>query len=78
MTTTIEAIYEQGVLRPLTPLALSEGQQVQVFLATEEAVGGQNTASILAEIAALPMETPVDASTSRNHDQVLYGTTDQP
>ncbi len=34
MTTTITAIYEQGVLRPLTPLALPERAQVQVQIIT--------------------------------------------
>ena len=36
MTTTIEAIYENGVLRPLSPLSLPEGQHVQVSVASEE------------------------------------------
>jgi predicted DNA-binding antitoxin AbrB/MazE fold protein len=78
MTTSVEAVYENGVLRPLTPLALPEGQRVQVFVASEEAVQGQKAASILAEIASLPVETPAIPSTSRYHDQVLYGTPNQP
>jgi predicted DNA-binding antitoxin AbrB/MazE fold protein len=71
MTTPVEAIYENGVLRPLTPLALPEGQRVHVFVASEDAAPGQNAASILAEIAALPVETPAIPSTSRDHDRVL-------
>ncbi|MBN1396107.1 MAG: antitoxin family protein [Pirellulales bacterium] len=78
MTTTVEAIYEQGILRPLTPLDLPEGQRVQVLLATDRPAGGQRSADILAEIASLPLEAPVDPHTSRNHDQVLYGADEQP
>ncbi len=78
MTTSIEAVYENGVLRPLTPLSLPEGQRVHVSVASEEAVQGQDAASILAKIAALPVEASGDPSTSRCHDQVLYGTPNQP
>jgi predicted DNA-binding antitoxin AbrB/MazE fold protein len=78
MTIPVEAVYENGVLRPLIPLTLPEGQRVQVFVTSEEAPQGQNAALILAEIAAMPIETPAIPSTSRDHDQVLYGTPSQP
>jgi predicted DNA-binding antitoxin AbrB/MazE fold protein len=78
MTTTIEAVYEHGVLRPLTPLSLREGQRVQVQLTPEEATEALGAASILAAIAAMPPEEPCDPSTSQNHDAVLYGTRNQP
>jgi predicted DNA-binding antitoxin AbrB/MazE fold protein len=32
MTTSIEAIYEHGVLRPLQPLSLTEGIKVELIL----------------------------------------------
>lgn len=32
MTTSIEAVYEQGVLRPLKPLGLAEGTKVAIVL----------------------------------------------
>jgi predicted DNA-binding antitoxin AbrB/MazE fold protein len=35
MNQTIRAIYEHGVLRPLDPLDLSEGETVQVSVRTE-------------------------------------------
>ena len=78
MTTNIEAVYENGVLRPLTPLALPEGQRVHVFVASEEAAQGENAASILSEIAAMPVETPAMPSASQDHDRVLYSTPNQP
>ena len=73
MTNTIQAVYENGVLRPLAPLGLSEGQQVRVTVASEESPTPQGAASILAEIAALPVEGSGDPYTSRDHDRVLYG-----
>lgn len=33
MSTSIEAVYEQGVLRPLRPLSLPEGAKVEIILA---------------------------------------------
>ena len=77
MTTTIQAVYENGVLRPLTPLPLSEGQRVRVIVAPEEATRPQSAASILAEIAAMPVEGSGEPFTSRDHDQVLYGQREQ-
>jgi len=38
MTTTIIAVYEQGVLRPLQPLHLREHQQVRLQVIVEEPV----------------------------------------
>ena len=78
MTATIEAIYEHGLLRPLAPLALSEGQRVQVSLAAEEPTAPRNVGSILAEIAALPVEGSGDPFTSRDHDRYIYGAKDRP
>lgn len=78
MTTTIQAVYENGVLRPLSPLGLSEGQQVRVIVASEGLPTAEGVASILAEIAALPVEGSGDPYTSRDHDQVLYGAQGEP
>jgi predicted DNA-binding antitoxin AbrB/MazE fold protein len=36
MSTTIDAVFENGVFRPITPLSLPEGKQVQVVIAAEE------------------------------------------
>lgn len=32
MSTSIEAVYEQGMLRPLMPLDLAEGTKVEIIL----------------------------------------------
>jgi predicted DNA-binding antitoxin AbrB/MazE fold protein len=75
---TIEAVYENGVLRPLTPLALPEGQCVRISIVAEEAAGSQSAGVILAEIASLPVEGTGDPFTSRDHDRSLYGANEMP
>ena len=73
MTKEIEAIYEQGVIRPLQPLQLPEGARLDVIVITHEQpeVNG-NAAEILAEIAALPLESSSDEFAGREHDSILY------
>jgi hypothetical protein len=51
---------------------------VQVFVAAKETAEPRSPGSILAEIAALPVQGSGDPFTSRDHDRVLYGTRDQP
>jgi predicted DNA-binding antitoxin AbrB/MazE fold protein len=38
MTVTIEAVYENGVLRPAQPLTLAEGQKVRLTVHDERSV----------------------------------------
>jgi len=71
--TTVEAVYEQGVLRLLHPLPLAEGTHVEVNISvSSESNAQQAPADILAEIAALPLEQGTVIS-NRDHDNVLYG-----
>jgi predicted DNA-binding antitoxin AbrB/MazE fold protein len=74
MTKQIEAVYENGVLRPLHPIELPEGEHLDLILITREAAETQNgTASkSLAEIAALPLEGSSDCFSGSEHDDVLY------
>ena len=73
MTKQVEAIYEQGCLRPLEPLELPEGARLRVVLITEdEPEGRKNPAEVLSEIAALPLEGPAELFSGREHDSVLY------
>ena len=73
MTKEIEAIYEQGIIRPLQPLGLPEGARLDLIVIThEEPKTNGNTADILAEIAALPLEGSDDAFSGREHDSILY------
>lgn len=75
MTTSTTAVFEAGVLRPMTPLVLAEGTRVKLIVISDERNGkqaGRVAARILADIAALPTSGG-DARTSQDHDQVLYG-----
>lgn len=74
MTKQIEAVYENGVLRPAQPIELAEGEHLDLILITRDATGSQNgTASkSLAEIAALPLEGSSDGFSGSEHDEVLY------
>ena len=79
MTTSIEAIYENGVLRPKAPLSIPEGAHVDLVVMIH---GSDPTASsaaeILASLAALPLEGPSEGFNGRDHDRVLYGGKDHP
>lgn len=75
MTTSVEAIYEQGVLRLKEPLALADGAVVEVTITTreEQTTPASAPANILASIAALPMEEGGREFSARDHDRILYG-----
>jgi len=76
MTTTVEAIYEQGVLRLIQPLSLAEGTRVAIIVIMQEpTAAGGTPADILAAIAALPMEAGGEEFSGRDHDKILYGDT---
>jgi len=74
MTATVEAIYEQGILRLIQPLSLAEGTRVEIIVITRElTAAGRTPADILAAIAALPMEAGGEEFSGRDHDKILYG-----
>ena len=63
MSQTIEAIYEDGVLKPLGKLALSEHEKVEVTvkpLATAAATGGRLPSHEQLKNAASRMPPPID------------------
>ena len=72
MSKQIPAIYERGVIRPLEPVALTEGEELDVVLLPRQQRARQNPASILADIAKLPLEGQQDAFSGADHDRVLY------
>jgi predicted DNA-binding antitoxin AbrB/MazE fold protein len=74
MTTTVRAIYEQGVLRLTEPISLREGESVDVIvISNEPAPDSRKAAEILAAIAAMPMEPGGKEFSGRDHDNILYG-----
>lgn len=73
MTTQLEAVYEQGVLRPLQPLDLAEGVKVEIILVSPPKAK-RTPYEILSAIAALPLEVDrEDEDGGREHDHYLYG-----
>lgn len=77
MATTVEAIYENGVLRLSRPIELAEGAAVEVIVIPRTPQPEQQTpAEILAELAALPVGTTDTGGLSGcDHDKILYGGT---
>jgi predicted DNA-binding antitoxin AbrB/MazE fold protein len=77
MSTTLEAIYENGVLRLSRPIDLPEGTPVQVIViprSTQPQPSKRTPAEILAEIAAMAVEsTDTGGLSGRDHDKILYG-----
>jgi predicted DNA-binding antitoxin AbrB/MazE fold protein len=84
MDDVVTAIFDSGVFRPLEPVDLAQGTQVQVQLPTRAAaladlpepeLAKQQSAieEMLVEIERLPCEEPDDGFSGRDHDQVLYG-----
>lgn len=74
MPTTLEAIYENGVLKPLGPLALDEGTLVEVTVTAREQLSpGQRAYRMIAAVAALPLEVDGDDTSGQDHDRLLYG-----
>ena len=70
MTWTTTAVYENGLLRPTTPLPLAEGETVEMTLtpvktvrprpAEDEIVGQVKEAKVLAELFAIANAAPED------------------
>jgi predicted DNA-binding antitoxin AbrB/MazE fold protein len=83
MSENIQAIYENGVLRPLQPLDLDEHEIVSVWV--EKSID-QEAAAVDAEVAhqqqairgflermeRLPVRAASNGFSNRDHDQVLY------
>jgi predicted DNA-binding antitoxin AbrB/MazE fold protein len=79
---SVEAIYENGVLRPLQPLELAEGARLELTIVEISAPDRDNTrvdeatySAFLEEldrIADLPLESQPVADTATNHDSILY------
>jgi predicted DNA-binding antitoxin AbrB/MazE fold protein len=84
MDLEVNAIYENGVLRPLAPVTLGECAEVHLKitpcathggLAAESELSRQNRAvnEMLDEFATLPQPTEGEAFSGTDHDQILYG-----
>lgn len=84
-TPSFQAVYENGVLRPLEPLALPEHQVVSLTIlpagmpiepldkAAEAARQADAWRELFAELDKIPDFPDPDGLTNRDHDQILYG-----
>jgi predicted DNA-binding antitoxin AbrB/MazE fold protein len=81
MTYEIRAIFENGVLRPLDPLALGDQDLVTVVVRTQDAETTDDKELVLqrealkrmfAEADGLPNENPHDKFSGADHDSALY------
>ena len=75
MTTIVKAVFEGGLLRPIQPLDLAEGQEVDVIapLLTERPGPTlEYIEQLLAELAAAYKPTGKVETASVDHDEILY------
>ena len=88
MLENIEAIFENGVFRPLAPVALPEHKRVSMSIALSPETEDISSiapdvielqrialARLQVEMDALPIKAPSDGLGGAEHDQILYGWT---
>lgn len=81
MSQEFDAIYENGVLRPLKPVGFREHEVVSVSVTShaENASASPATAqrsallAFAAKMESLAEDPSQDGITNRDHDRVLYG-----
>lgn len=79
MSQDFDAIYENGVLRPLQPVGFREHEVVSVSVVStgDDAAAGDRQREVLlafaAKMEALAEGQPNDGVTNRDHDRILYG-----
>jgi predicted DNA-binding antitoxin AbrB/MazE fold protein len=79
MTTTIHAIYESEVFRPLDVVDLPEKSKVEISVVPARPVSGQPALARLLEIAEQFRDNPdLPTAMAAQHDQYLFGTPKRP
>jgi predicted DNA-binding antitoxin AbrB/MazE fold protein len=86
MSQEFHAIYENGVLRPITPLNLPESVEVAGTLEETNILRGNGATSdvdldrqqralnsMFAEVDKLPQAPRNDGLSGRDHDKIIYG-----
>jgi predicted DNA-binding antitoxin AbrB/MazE fold protein len=74
MAQIIRAVYEHGQLRPLDPLALTDGQEVHLAILSEQEQVRSALADILAPVNAEPADETDEATLVATIDAALQGT----
>jgi predicted DNA-binding antitoxin AbrB/MazE fold protein len=87
MSHDIDAIYDDGVFRPVEPLAIPNGERVHLRVVDKKGENGAAASAMPDEIARwrasidefrkvmaeLPIESPDDGFSGADHDKLLYG-----
>lgn len=81
MTQLVQAIFENGVFRPLDPVHFAEHERVSLVIESTVEVANENVIArqrealgkLRAEMNALPASAPVDGLGGADHDAILYG-----
>jgi predicted DNA-binding antitoxin AbrB/MazE fold protein len=82
MSQEFDAIYENGVFRPLKPVGFREHEIVSISVtpssddAASLAVATEQRAALLSsatKMEAIVEDLPEDDATNRDHDRIIYG-----
>jgi len=81
MTYDVDAVFDNGVFRPLEPLAIPDGLRVHLHVERRHADDSlQDKLRRRAELdeflrvaAELPLQSPADGFSGADHDRLLYG-----
>lgn len=80
MDQTIPAIFDSGVFRPLQPVDLADGTQVQVQVKKHDANSDEVDETThkawndyLDRMESLTGKSPQDGLSNRDHDRLIYG-----
>ncbi|HEY8747585.1 MAG TPA: antitoxin family protein [Tepidisphaeraceae bacterium] len=74
MTNRFQAVFENGVFRPVEVVTLKEGTRVEVISTNETPLKPPGPlVEAIERIAAMPLQGPRDGFSGANHDDVLYG-----
>jgi predicted DNA-binding antitoxin AbrB/MazE fold protein len=79
MKTIIEAIYENGLFRPVEKVELTEGTHVE--LRFRQSVDQRDPKAVAAKLSQLAAKAPRRSkkeAAGRNHDEIRYGGKSQP
>jgi predicted DNA-binding antitoxin AbrB/MazE fold protein len=76
MSITIEAKFEDGVLKPLVPVALDEGARVRVTIDAPTFGGAVGASDPIEDVLGIGAgDGPTDGSTQ--HDRYIYGNSER-
>ena len=78
MTMTVEAVYENGVLKLDQPLPLKDHEKVRITIESSLSLSGSPLAALAALAAEHPENPNLPSDFAQQHDHYLYGTQKHP